>query len=171
MQSEKEFEEFQPELIPRRGEIVSWGLALVVTVTWIIVAVSGKPVITPLPLLALFLVFSGVAISMGNWMDRRTRIITGMHEIAFENGLRHVRLRWEEIQQVKVFPSNWGKRVSVIGSECHFEYRTLGKVQVSGEVKGQVGFLAGDIILERILTAGNLGTVKQEGTGKVYSRG
>lgn len=170
MQSEEQFEEFQPEMIPRRGELVAWALATIVTVTWIIVVVTGNPVTLPLSLLALFLLFSGAAISMGNWMDRSTRLIIGPQDISFKNGLRNVRLRWEEIQQVKVVPSNWGKRVSVIGIRSHFEFRTLGEVKVSGELKGRVGFLAGETILERILAAGNFGIVKQEGIGMVYSR-
>lgn len=108
------------------------------------------------PFLAIVLLLAALSISLGNWMDRRTRLELLPDGVHFKNGLRDVRLSWDEIRQVQVYPGRWGKRVSVIGPAAHFEFRTLGEVSVQGETKGRLGFTQGERILQRILEAADL---------------
>jgi len=143
--------EYRPELLSRRGEYVAWGTALLAIAAWLILYVTNTPVFGGLRLLAVLLVLSGMAISLGNWMDRRTLLRLEPDGVWFENGLRQVRLHWNKIRQVQVIPSNWGKKVHVIGEKTHFDFRTLGEVTYQGEVKGRLGFAQGEEILRHIL--------------------
>ncbi|HEX9618138.1 MAG TPA: hypothetical protein VGA03_12065 [Anaerolineales bacterium] len=149
-------QEFRPERIPRRGELVAWACTLLVGGGWFWLARSGQGVNLMVPLLAIPLLLAALSISLGNWMDRATRLQLSREGIAFQNGLRRVRLAWDEIQQVQVTPAHWGKRVEVVGVETHFRFYTLGEVKMAGRVKGRTGFAAGELILKRILERGNL---------------
>lgn len=164
--------EFRPELLSRRGEVTAWGLALLVFGAWFVLRFTGNRVPGSLVFLAFFFLFVALAISLGNWMDRRTKIQLKPEGIAFTNGLRNVYLPWEAIRQVQVYPSGWGDKVRVIGEKAHFDFRTLGEVTVQGTVQGRMGFVEGDKILRRILEAGRLDhkTRSSAGTGYYYSR-
>jgi len=135
---------------------VAWGLALVVTATWVILRLYGQGISIVVPLLDAFFLFSALSISLGNWMDRRTVIRLDPSAITFGNGLRHAVMRWNEIKQVQVFPTNWGKKVRVLGSKAHFEFRTLAEVKVQDEVKGRMGFAEGESILQNIIRSADL---------------
>jgi hypothetical protein len=156
MQNDGLVGEFRPELLSRRGEIVAWGLALVVTATWVILRLYGQAVPVFVVLLDLFFLLAALSISLGNWMDRRTVIHLDSEGMRFENGLRHVALTWQQIKQVQVYPTDWGKKVSVVGARAHFEFRTLAEVKVQDQVKGRLGFVEGDQILQGIIQAAGL---------------
>jgi hypothetical protein len=156
MQAPSQIQEFHPELTSRRGELIAWGSTLLVAIGWVVLAVTGNRVPGSVPFLGFLLLLAALSISLGNWMDRRTRLQLGLEGISFQNGLRRVHLKWDEIRQVQVYPSKWGQRVSVIGPDSHFEFRTLGEVKVQGEVKGRMGFAEGERILQQILAAAGL---------------
>ena len=165
-----EAREFHPELLPRRGEVMAWAFALVVglSMVWLHQALGNIPAIA----WAFwgFLLFAGLSISLGNWMDRHTIIRIGADGIAFENGLRRVRLTWPEVRKVNVLPARWGRSVQVIGKKSHFEFQTLGEVSFQGEVKGKVGFAAGQEILDCILRASRLRLIEETSKTRYYSR-
>jgi len=167
---ENETREFRPELISRRGETTAWALALVVSLSLF----ALHWVLGTIPAVAWvfwgFLLFAALSISLGNWMDRRTVIRIDPDGIAFENGLRRVRLGWPEIRKVNVLPARWGQSVQVIGDASHFEFRTLGKVEFQGEVRGRVGFAAGQEMLEHILKTSGLELVKKAEQARYYAR-
>jgi hypothetical protein len=71
---------------------------------------------------------------------------------------------------VQVFPSNWGKKVHVLGNQAHFDFRTLGEVTIQGDVKGRMGFADGDAILKKILREARLKQVERPGNGEYYAR-
>jgi hypothetical protein len=148
--------EFRPELTSRRGELIAWGSTLLVAAGWAVLAATGNRVPGSVPFLGVLLLLAALSISLGNWMDRQTRLQLGPQGIFFQNGLRRVHLQWDEIRQVQVYPGKWGQRVSVIGPNSHFEFRTLGEVTVQGEVKGRMGFVEGEGILREILDAAGL---------------
>lgn len=148
--------EFRPELLSRRGEFVAWGLTLVVVATWVILLLNGQGISIFVSLLAVLFLFSALSISLGNWIDRRTVIRLNPEGIIFDNGLRHAALPWQEINKVQVFPTDWGKKVRVLGSQAHFEFRTLAEVKVQDEVKGRMGFAEGDQILQSMIQAAGL---------------
>jgi hypothetical protein len=163
-------QEFRPEFMSRRGEWTAWALALMAGAGMWFLNRSGY-----IPAWAwifwVFLLFSGVSISLGNWLDRNTVIWLEADGIRFENGLRRVRLRWPEVQKVAVLPSRWGQSVQVIGSESHFGFKTLGEVQFQGEIRGRTGFSDGQAILDTILHETGLELVEESNNAYYYARG
>lgn len=163
-------QEFRPEQLPRRGEWVAWTLTAVAFAAWLILALLDRPVFLGFMLLAWVLGLSALAISLGNWMDRRTLIRLEPQGIHFENGLRNTSLLWDEVQTVEVYPSNIGDKVRVLGEKSHFTFRTLGEVHMQGELKGRMGFARGAQILEQILKKARLKETRRGGEGYYYSR-
>jgi len=168
--SAKETQEFRPELLSRRGEGTAWALALVASVGMWLLNRNGY-----IPSWAwifwAFLLFSGISISLGNWLDRSTVIGLAADGIRFENGLRQVRLSWPEVQKVAVLPARIGKSVQVIGEKSHFGFKTIGEVQFQGEVRGRTGFPDGQKILDVILRETGLVLVEESNNAYYYARG
>lgn len=168
--SDSEIREFRPELLSRRGEWTAWALALAAGIGMWFLQRSGY-----VPAWAwifwVFLLFSGVSISLGNWLDRNSVIWLETDGIRFENGLRRVRLRWLEVQKVAVLPSRWGRSVQVIGEKSHFSFKTLGEVQFQGEIRGRTGFPEGQKILDVILRETGLFLVEESNNAYYYARG
>lgn len=148
--------EYRPELLTRRGEVVAWSLTLLVAAGGVVLARAGYQVPGVLSFVGAFLLAIALSISLGNWMDRRTVIRIDADAIEYHNGLRNVRLAWDQIRQVQMLPSPIGNKVRVLGDRGHFDYRMLREVMLGGEVKGRTGFRDGERILKRILSASNL---------------
>jgi hypothetical protein len=162
--------EFRPELLPRRGEWTAWVLTLAASLGMWFLRRSGY-----IPMWAwifwAFLLFSGMSISLGNWLDRSTVIRVEAGGIHFGNGLRRVWLGWDEVQKVAVLPARWGKSVQVIGEKSHFGFKTLGEVRFQGEVRGRTGFSKGQEILDVILRETGLVLVEESNNAYYYARG
>lgn len=165
-----EEKEYHPVIISRKGEITAWFCAVLVVFAWIILQLTGNTVFPAIRFLGIFLVLIASGISLSNWMDRHTYLMLHHKGVHFKNGLRNVELKWDEIKEVQIFPSSWGRKVSVIGSSAHFEFRTLGEVKVQGELKGQMGFLDGEKILDQILQKSRLELLEQNGESYYYGR-
>lgn len=165
-----EAREFRPELLPRRGERIAWSLAGLALAAWIVLALLAKPVLIGFALLAVVLLLSALAISLGNWTDRRTLLRIEPQGVHFENGLRKTSLRWEEIRSVEVYPSNMGDKVRVLGDQSYFNFRTLGEVRTHGDLKGLMGFADGEQILHQILRNAHLKDMRRAGEVQYYSR-
>ncbi len=163
-------QEFHPELASRRGEINAWAFALLTAFGVFILQTNQKVPIWAWIFL-VFLIFSAVSISLGNFIDRKSTIVMKENGVHFENGLRSVQLDWPEIHKVAVLPSRWGKNVQVIGEKSHFGFKTLGEVQFQGEVRGRTGFAAGEKLLDTILKKANLQLVEQKDKEYYYARG
>ena len=58
----------------------------------------------------------------------------------------------------------------MIGKTQHFDFRTLGELKVSGEVKSRMGFKDGEKILSLILSNSGLIEVEQTGNSYYYAR-
>jgi hypothetical protein len=167
--SESGTREFHPELLSRRGEWTAWALALLASIGMWFLNRSGY---TPswAWIFWAFLLFSGLSISLGNWIDRNTAIWLESDGIRFENGLRRVRLGWHEVQKVAVLPARLGKTVRVVGEKSHFEFKTLGEVQFQGQVRGRTGFPEGQAILDVILREAGLVLVEESNNAYYYAR-
>ena len=162
--------EFRPELLPRRGEWTAWALALAASAGMWFLNWSGY-VPAWAWLFWAFLLFSALSISLGNWLDRNTVIWLEADGIRFENGLRRMRLSWQEVQKVAILPARWGKSVQVIGEKSHFEFKTIGVVHFQGEVRGRTGFPAGQAILDVILDETGLVLIEESNNAHYYARG
>jgi hypothetical protein len=163
-------QEFHPELIARRGELYSWLSAVAVLVVLMILNQTQYIIPGWTWFFFGFLAFSAFAISLGNWVDRKTQIQLERDGIRFENGLRSVRLSWHEIQRLAVLPARWGKSVQVLGEKSGFGFKTLGEVQFQGKVLGQTGFSEGQEILDTILREANLVLIEESNNAYYYTR-
>lgn len=143
--------EYRPTLISRRGEVIAWGSFLLVGVTWIILIVRGQSYCLAVPILTIILFLAALSISLGNWMDRQTVLCIKQDSISYQNGIRNVEIRWENIQEVQVLPAQFAKKIHVIADQAHFHFQMLGEVKVHGQVKGRVGFTEGEVILDEII--------------------
>ena len=163
-------QEYRPELLSRRGELIAWLSTLFVGIGWLILRLKHFPITPAIPVVGIILLFSAATISLGNWMDRKMLIRLDGLGIHYENGLRHVHMNWPEIQEVRVSPGGWGRKVQVIGQRGYFAFRTLGEVHVGGELKGRMGFTQGDQILAQIIAQSRLEMLERPGGGVDYRR-
>jgi hypothetical protein len=165
MKAEPVVHEFRPKLIPRRGELIAWLGSLIVGVGWVILAVFGQGVTFLIPIVFILLSLVAASISLGNWMDRKTHLSLEPDGVEYHNGLRSVRLDWAEIQEVRVFPAQWGRKVQVIGDRAYFGFSTLGEVKVNDRLLGQTGFPEGEMILQRIIENAHLNQMQPSQAG------
>jgi hypothetical protein len=160
---------YTPECMSRRGEFTAWALTVLAVIGLFFLSQRG-----PLPFWAwffvLFLAFSAMSVSLGNWMDRRTRLQLQADGVAFENGLRQTHLTWNEIREVRVAPARWGSSVQVIGERAHFSFATLGEMRFQKQSIGSVGFAEGGLILDEIVRSAGLAKVSKNGDFCTYSR-
>lgn len=163
-------EEFRPQLISRRGELIAWASALMVLAAWFILRQSEQGLLPVVPIVAILLLLAALSISLGTWMDRNTSIRLENGGITFNNGLRRAEITWDQIRRVEVIPSKWGKKVEVIGNQAHFRFRTLGEVEAYGKTIGSVGFENGEWILENILERSGLQAMHRQESGYYYAR-
>lgn len=161
---------FTPELAPRSGERNAWTLAFLMVVLWLVFRLTSWKLPFTVELLVIFTLGAALLISFGNLVERKTVIAITNHGVRFENGLRKVRLAWEEIQAVRVRPAVWGKRVQVRGKQTRFEFHTLGEVKYKGTVQAKTGFAQGDEIVRQIVLNSGLRIADQLGDEVVYTR-
>ncbi len=165
--------EFRPEPIPRRGEWTAWTLTIVTLAAGLFLrAQTGQmPVIATIFIGILLL--SAVSISLSNWMDRNTVLTLNPKGVAFRNGLRDVSLWWAEVQEVQVFASQFGAKVHVMGPDSTFNFRTMSEVTYKGQVRGRMGFVQGDFIIQQILKNSGLeelAAAEPSQEGRYYAR-
>jgi hypothetical protein len=159
----------RPALLPRRGEFVAWGSTLLAAAAWIFLRTRGERMHPAFILLAVFLLLSALALSLGNWVDRHSLLRLTAQGIEFENGLRRLSMPWDQVRQVQVFQTHMGKKVRVLGERAQFDFRTLAEIQSMGKVKGRIGFPEGEAILETILVKADLKLVEQSSTAYYYA--
>lgn len=160
---------YTPELLPRQGELTAWALAFLCALG--IYILSLRAVIPYWAwFLFVFLVFSALSISLGNWVDRNTRIRISEAGIEYQNGLRRVYLEWQNIREVRTVPARWGTAVQVTGDQAHLAFNTLGEMTYKGEVRSRTGFAAGDAILKEVIHSAGLSKTLQDGRFTSYLR-
>lgn len=163
--------EFRPELLSRRAEALSWGLSVIMLITWWFLQANEARFTTTAVFLLVFLVFAAVGTTLSNWMERRTVLFLDENGVSYKNGLRDVHFNWLEIRNIRVLPSQAGsKRIQVIGENTHFEFRTLAELKLSGVVKGQSGFADGEKILDEILRRSRLTKHESSAPYTYYAR-
>lgn len=161
---------FRPELLPREGERNAWLFALLAGFALGLLHQQGVvPVFSWI--FVIFLLFSALSISLGNWMDRSTELRLDADGLSFGNGLRRVQLSWLDIEEVRIVPARWGEQIQVFGERgAYFRFNTLGELQFKGEHRTKVGFAQGHEILKEILTACELTTKHKTDQYTYYSR-
>jgi len=162
--------EFRPELISRRSEMILWILALLSLATWIFLRIQNGNTHVLANLFVLFMLFAAGSTSLSNWMDRKTELKIKPDGVDFTNGLRNISLSWDEIQEVRVTPSRFGKQVQIMGTGAHFHFRLLSIVERKGTIRSQMGFSKGDFILRQILKLSGLQEIDQADHGRYYAR-
>jgi hypothetical protein len=159
---------FKPEIQTRQNEYLAWAVAIISVVSsfFLIKGAFSFWVVV----FAVLMVFMALAVSLSNWMDRRTQIILDDAGVIFQNGLRNLRLTWNEIKSVTVFSTGWGQRVVAEGEEVHFTFTILGEVRTFGKVQGRIGFSQGKEIMDAIIKQGGLTSMSASGDAYYYSR-
>ena len=165
MNAELVARDFKPELISRRGEWIAWLGCMIVGAAWLILAVFDQGVNLLISIVFILLFLVAASISLGNWMDRKTRLSLGPDGVAYHNGLRSVSLNWAEIQEVRVLPAPWGRKVQVLGEKVYFGFSTLGEVKANDRIIGRTGFADGETILQRIIANAHLKNVQPAEVG------
>ncbi|MGB9521748.1 MAG: hypothetical protein ACPL6F_03225, partial [Anaerolineales bacterium] len=113
---------------PRTGEGNAWILTFLVFLIWFFMRISRQTIPGSVTLFLIFLVFAASLISLNNWVERHTTILIDSQGLRFENGLRKVTLKWDDVENVWVKPAVWGNRVRVSGRGGQFDFHTLGEV-------------------------------------------
>lgn len=158
--------EFHPLQGSRRGELTAWALAILVGgAVWLIPVVGSAMRVLSLLFMTFFLL-SAVFISFGNWVERRTVLQIDKEGIAFRNGLRNVRLLWDEVRGVQVWRGNLSRRVQVLGESARFHFQTVRELRWGGVVRERVGFEQGEQILETILQKAGLKAERRMSDGR-----
>lgn len=165
MDGRQDSKEYRPELIPRRGEAIAWLGTLIVAIAIAILILTGNRVSFWLLILGVPLALVSFGISLGNWMDRHTVMQLSAQGVSYTNGLRRVEFGWNEIQELRVLPARWGKKVQVFGEAAYFGFHTLGEVSAAGRSLGRTGFMDGEHILQTILDKSGLKLVHQVEVG------
>lgn len=162
--------EFHPERISRWSEAILWALAFLSLAIWFFLRLRGEGIHVLTTLFVLFMLFVAASTSLSNWMERKTVLILKPAGVDFTNGLRNISLAWDEIQEIRVIPSRFGKQVQISGADAHFQFRTLSVVERKGEIRAQMGFAAADFILEQILKSSGLKEIDHTDQGRYYAR-
>ena len=162
-------QEFHPEMISRKGERNAWILTGAAIIAYLLLWRISEPS-TLLLVMVIFLLISALFISLSNWIDRKTVLTLSPEGIHFYNGLRNVKLNWNEIEKLRVVPDRWGKRVHVSSSQAYISFRNLSEVEFQGKVRGQMGFPKGEEILEEIINSSGLVLTEENDQGHYYVR-
>ena len=137
-------QEYHPEQIPRTGERNAWLLTALAAVSWIVLLWRANTLSWVGLLIVLFLLGAALSISLGNWMDRHTVLTLAGGQITYKNGIRDLALSWDQVHELRIFPSRWGERVQVLGFDedksskgqspfnVGFVFHTLGEVEFQG---------------------------------------
>ena len=75
---------------------------------WFYLVLQGVGAHAIFLVLGIITLLMSIMLSIGGYVDRHTNIRVKNESIVFENGLRVIELRWEEIQSLHVFPSKMG---------------------------------------------------------------
>lgn len=138
---------------------------------WWALSQQGSSLATFMLFFLVIFLFVAAGTSLSNWMERHTELVLQEDGLRFRNGLRNIQFQWDEIQQVHVLPSRWGKAVHVIGDTQHFHFQLAGEVMFMGKSRDKVGFLDGEKILGTILEKTRLKQVASERPGRYFVRG
>lgn len=160
---------YTPEISSRNSEYIAWGLATASLIGIVFLYLNREVPVWAWSLFGL-LFFSGLVISLGNWVDRSTRIEISDEIVHFRNGLRNVSMRWEEIENVWEGKGRVGKMVQVLAKDRHFSFTLPSELKFQDQAKSKVGFPDGELIRDTILNSAGLSTVKDHSNGKVYTR-
>ncbi|MCX8061588.1 MAG: PH domain-containing protein [Anaerolineales bacterium] len=161
---------FTPELAPRTGERNAWILAFLMVILWLVFRLTPWELPVTVEVLVIFTLGAALLISFSNWVERKTILAIHSGGVRFENGIRKVHLGWKEIEEVRVRPAVWGKRVQVRGKGTRFDFFTLGEVKYKGAVQAKTGFAQGEEIVRQIVLNSGLRIADQLGDELIYSR-
>ncbi|HUF37216.1 MAG TPA: hypothetical protein VMN57_01725 [Anaerolineales bacterium] len=165
-------EAFKPALLSRRVELLTWLVAAVLFVTWWLLQANQADFSGTAVMLFAFTLFAASGISLSGWMDRRSSIRLDGGGVFFENGLRRVALKWDEIEQIRVLSAQAGsKRVQVLGPRVFFEFRTLARLSLNGKDRGTSGYAEGERILGTLLEKTGLAESDSSASYVYYARG
>ena len=162
--------EFRPEKVSRTGEIITWILAVITVITLVFLWSQNAGVsIWQVTFTVLMLTAAGGS-SLSSWMDRSTVLILRPEGVDFRNGLRDVSVNWDDLEEVQIFPSRFGNRVNVFGSQSHFNFRTMVEVTNRSGRSSSMGFSQGEFITQQIIKNSGLQETLKNDRARYYAR-
>ena len=170
MPDEGVLQEYRPVSTSRRGELSGWMLVLLCGFAWWVVSRQGSSLAAFIIIFLILFLIVAAGTSLSNWMERHSVLRISSTGIDFTNGLRKVSLTWEQIEEVQVLPSRWGKSVHVIGTEGHFHFQLGVKVELIGREIDRVGFPDGEKILGELFRNTDLKQVEMDRPGRFFVR-
>lgn len=160
---------YRPDVLPRRNEFIAWGVFLLAGAGVLVFRVTTElPAWVNYGIAVLFVLAAGL--SLGNWMDRRTQLELSAEGLEFQNGLRHIKMNWQDVQAVQVAPSSLGTGVRVTASRRRFSFTVSGGVRLLGKRQGKFGFAEGDEIIKEIVRRSGLSLAGHNGATYFYAR-
>jgi len=162
--------EFRPEKVSRTGEIITWMLAVITVITLVFLWSQNAGVSFWQVSFAVLMIAAAGGSSLSSWMDRSTVLILKPEGVHFRNGLRDVSVDWDDVEELQVFPSRYGSRVNVFGSQSHFNFRTMVEVTTRGGKSNSMGFSQGEFITQQIIQNSGLQETGQNDRARYYAR-
>lgn len=154
--------QFTPQPTPRSAEITLWILTLTAGAAWLWMLSRASAFAPMLGTLFAVLTFLGLALALNNWMEQRTGLELTGDGITYTNGLRTVRLNWQDVEQIAVQVMRNGRIVRLQGSAQHIQFR----------IESTGGFADGQHILTLLLQHTQLQRQPEQTSGATYySRG
>ncbi len=170
--------EFRPEMPSRRSEWVNWLLAGLALAAWLILRTQTDRVAGWHFLFVAAILLVAASTSLSNWMERSTLLTIKPEGVGFKNGLRDVSLAWDDLQEMRIVSTRFGKQVFVAGyivetapsRNSNFTFRTLAVNERKGQIRTKMGFAAGDFIIEQILQHSGLQPAEKTEVSRDYAR-
>lgn len=142
---------YKPVQNSRKPEIYAWLLFVAITTLLVAIPNSGFLRIAGI-LLMIFFLFSAIAMSIGNWMNRNTKLKLTQQGVVFENALQTVDMGYKNISRVEVHSRRVNDKIIVVGdNERSFGFDLYNEIFLNNKSGGAVGFRDGELILETIL--------------------
>ena len=116
---------FQPGSASRKGQIISWGSALVIGLILTIFYFTTRETQCLTGALFIFFLIAGFLITFGLWVDTKTIVLISPEYLHYKSPFRNVKLAWEQVEQVRAVEAGDVWRVAVIGMDRYFRIRVL----------------------------------------------
>lgn len=148
--------EFKPNPGSRRPEWLSWSLAALLAGLAVWLGTSGGPAVFGAWALCAYFGLSALVMSLGNWVERNTRLTLREAGLTFRRPFQTVEMAWDEIRRIEVRKGPVGGRIFVTGGTDRFSLRLAHQVEIRGRIRDRYGFAESELIVQTMIEKANL---------------
>ena len=160
----------RPVPVSRRGEGFAWLSAGLAALGSLILTLRGGQLPDVGIGLVIVLVLAAGLITLGNWLDRRTRIELLEQRVLYHSPLRQVNLPYADIQRLTASRLRDAWRVGVVGPDRGFTFRTGTTLRFAGMDRLTYGFAGGEGLAAALRQRAELGPAIWDGQQWVSRR-